>query len=281
MPQRRNIAHIRPQSNYNTIMNIDSCPSHNVALNSELRDKDFAKTKRNQTFESSPIIHEDTLPLTSAVNLSRVHGKPQISDPYLPVKCSSKTTSGKTKSYRQLADSMLQQYTLMTYSSGPLLNSTYQNYSVTMPYQMHYSSYPLNASHGTNSNAHQDRNSQSAYCQGQSFPSFFNPRTAQNMPHGEKVNNWIESIPVFEVDEESWKSECYDSNFPLDWEEEEFDAPLLAESNRISFATHDELLFLQAKKFETAIRRLYRLEKEPNVPQTDFLVDSESFSDYM
>lgn len=261
-------------------MNAESCPN-SVILNCEPGDKEFPKKKRTQKFESSPILHQDKLPSVSAANLSRAQSNSQGPEYYVPVKETSKTPSGKMKSYRQLADGMLQQYTLMSYSSGPIISSMYQNYNLTMPYQMHYSSYPLNVSQGASTNACKEGSSQPTQCQGQSFPSFFNPRTAQNMPHSEKVNNWIESIPIFEIDGERWKSDCYDCNFPLNWEEEEFDDPFLAENNKISFASHDELLFLQAKKFETAIRKLYRLEEEPNAPRRDFLVDSDSFPDYM
>ncbi|CAR27840.1 ZYRO0D07810p [Zygosaccharomyces rouxii] len=277
MPQRRHSSQTKLPFSGNAKINVESCPNSFV-FGSEPRDK----RKRTQKYESSPIpqvSYDEKSTSIPILNVSRNHTNSQGPEYHIPVKS---TPSGKVKSYCQGRDSMLQQYTFMTYSSGPMLNSMYQNYNLTttMPYPMHYSSYPINMqpSHSANPNINLNMSKDQS---SQTFPSFFNPRTAHNMPHMEKVNSWIENIPVFQIDEQNWKSECYDSSFAIDWEEEEFEDPLLAESNKISFATHDELLFLQAKKFETAIRKLYRLENEPSPTKTDFLVDTESFTDYL
>lgn len=279
MPQRRQSSQTRLPFGGNSKANIESCANNSFVFNSEQKDK----RKRAQKYENSPIpqvVYDEKSTSIPMLNISRAHTNSQGPDYHLPLKSTPKTSSDKIKPYSQARDTMLQQYTLMTYSSGPMLGSMYQNYNLTatMPYPIHYSSYPINmpTSHGANLNINMNKEQST-----QTFPSFFNPRTAHNMPHMEKVNNWIESIPIFEIDNENWKSECYDSNFPIDWEEEEFEDPLLAENNKISFATHDELLFLQAKKFETAIRKLYKLENETSRTKTDFLVDTESLSDYL
>lgn len=101
----------------------------------------------------------------------------------------------------------------------------------------------------------------------QTFPSYFNPREASNMPHQEKVNKWIESVPTFNVSGELWESECYSVNTDLDWEEKEFDRGLVChESLPFSLATADEILHLQAKRLDTLVRRNYELT--PEVPLT-------------
>lgn len=278
MPQRRQFSQTRLPFSGNGQLNAESCPNSFI-IGSEPKDK----RKRTQKYESSPIphiSHEEKSTSIPTLNVSKNYANLKGSEYHIPVKSAPPK---KINSHCQGRDSMLQQYTFMTYSCGPIFNSLYQNYNLTttMPYPMQYSSYPINMPSSNSAHPNISVNLNTNKNQPlQTFPSFFNPRTAHNMPHMEKVNNWIENIPVFQIDEQNWKSECYDSSFPIDWEEEEFEDPLLAENNKISFATHDELLFLQAKKLETAIRKLYRLENEPSPTKTDFLVDTESFTDY-
>ncbi|SCU86542.1 LANO_0C08350g1_1 [Lachancea nothofagi CBS 11611] len=98
----------------------------------------------------------------------------------------------------------------------------------------------------------------------QTFPSYFNPRTASNMPHQEKVNKWIENVPTFNVSGERWRSECYSVDLELDWEEQEFDYGLAHHHDYMPFslATADEVLHLQAKRLDTLVRRIYELTPE-------------------
>lgn len=196
----------------------------------------------------------------------------------------SNISSNNFKMYTQLTDNILPQYTLMNYSNGPILSPVYPNNFVA--YHPSYSGYSLqeysyknnltvNNSVANNNNL-KDKSLNHYPSTGQCFPSFFNPRTASNMPHKEKVNNWIENIPIFEVEEGMWESECYNTEYNLNWEEEEFDCQALdfekrrfqnqttkTNKNPYANATNDELLQLQAKKLDTLVRKLYLLEKDP------------------
>ncbi|SCU98553.1 LAMI_0F15236g1_1 [Lachancea mirantina] len=98
----------------------------------------------------------------------------------------------------------------------------------------------------------------------QTFPPYFNPRTAVNMPHQEKVTKWIEHVPVHSLSDGVWESECYSVDDTIDWEECEFDYGLENRHKFLSFSlsTPDELLQLQAKKIDSMVRRLYELTPE-------------------
>lgn len=284
MPHRRATPTNKLPLSHSTKINVESCPN-SILISSETKEKDLLRSKRNRKLESSPVLqisNDDKRTTASMANISKVgHTAPNTPECYLQVKGTPQTSSDRMKAYIQAPDNMLQQYTLMSYSSGPLMSSLYPNYNVSMPYLPHYSGYSIhNIPKGTVQSQLKEKTTQPLY-QDQSFPSFFNPRTASNMPHKEKVNNWIENIPVFEVENGLWETECYDTNYSIDWEEHEFDCRSFNETNKISFVTHDELLFLQAKKFETVVRKLYKLEGEPAFSDKDFLLDTNSLTDYL
>ncbi|SCU86558.1 LAFA_0E01574g1_1 [Lachancea sp. 'fantastica'] len=103
----------------------------------------------------------------------------------------------------------------------------------------------------------------------QTFPSYFNPRSATNMPHQEKVNKWIENVPTFVASGGDWQSNCYSVEFDVDWEEQEFDLANLDQHQNhdptlttFSFNTADEILHLQAKRLDTLVRKVYDLTPE-------------------
>lgn len=264
-------------------MNTESCPNSFLVSN-DTRERDVLRNRRNRRLESSPIggTHQvEDSAFIAANNSAKTQTPPNAPDFYLKLK-GTPQTSDRVKNYCQPNDSVLRQYSLMTYSSGPMVSSLYPNYNVSIPYlPPRYSPYSMQSSVGPSAGQLQapDKKGQSNAYQGQSFPSFFNPRTASNMPHKEKVNNWIENIPVFEVENGTWKSECYESDYSMNWEESEFDEA--AKGDTISFVTHDELLYLQAKKFESLVRKFYRSEHEPKDSQRDILLDNPTLTDYI
>lgn len=105
-------------------------------------------------------------------------------------------------------------------------------------------------------------NNTSEYASSCSFPSFFNPRTARNMGHKEKVNNWLENIPVITTSEGQILVDCFACDFSLNWEEEEFDDPLLFQDHDLSMAHQDDILYLNTRKFDALVRSHYELQKE-------------------
>ncbi|SCW03922.1 LAFE_0H01992g1_1 [Lachancea fermentati] len=104
----------------------------------------------------------------------------------------------------------------------------------------------------------------------QTFPSYFNPRTATNMHHQEKVSKWLEKVPVFNVTDELWESECFDTDDDLDWEEQEFDYAIAGKSSQqiISMSTVDEIIYLQSKRVDTLVRKLYEITPEKPLDST-------------
>ncbi|AMD19858.1 HCL293Cp [Eremothecium sinecaudum] len=99
-----------------------------------------------------------------------------------------------------------------------------------------------------------------------SFPAYFNPRAALNMPHREKVNQWIENVPIHIVNEEYLTHDCYSIDEYMNWEEDEFDMSLFqrGENTQINMATVDELLQFQLKRITSMVLRLY--EESPEIP---------------
>lgn len=264
-------------------INAESCP--NSFLNgTECKERDILRSRRNRRLESSPIgdlLHVEMPTATAPVNLSTTQSASNTAEIYSKLKGTAHSSSERAKNYCQHNESMPQQYTLMTYSSGPMVGSLYPNYNVSVPYLPSRYSYILQGkTNGSPGQATQpEKKPASTPYQNQSFPAFFNPRTASNMPHKEKVNNWIENIPIFEIESGQWKSNCYDSNYSMNWEENDFDDP--AKINNISFITHDELLFLQGKKFESLVRKLYKSELESREIPTNPLLDNSHSTDFI
>ena len=88
------------------------------------------------------------------------------------------------------------------------------------------------------------------------FPSYFNPRQARNMPHSEKVERWMENLPVFfEESTQLTHTDCFnaaeDSDF---WEEDEFDNGM---DDSIVLTNSVEIIFLQQRRITSLINRLY------------------------
>ncbi|CCD24011.1 Pfs1p NDAI_0C03510 [Naumovozyma dairenensis CBS 421] len=99
-------------------------------------------------------------------------------------------------------------------------------------------------------------------CSGETFPPWFNPRIVQNMSHKEKVNKWIEDIPIFEGGNGAWLSNCFDYDYSLDWEEEEFENFCKKSGVQISLVSQEDLLQLQSRKLDVLVRAFYEQEKE-------------------
>lgn len=284
MPQRRIFPNAKLPHSFSSKTNAESCPNSFLA-GTESRERDLLRVKRNRMHESSPILESHTIdkPLSSAIaNLPKAPSAPNTPEYYFQMRSTPQSSSERMKNYCQPPDTMLQQYTLMTYSSGPMISSLYPKYNVSLPYAPpRCSSYSHhNDVNCSTAQSHmKEKNPPPGIYQGQTFPAFFNPRTASNMPHKEKVNNWIENIPIYEIEGGIWESKCYDNNYSMNWEENEFDNP--TKTNSISYVTHDELLYLQARKFESLVRKLYKSEDELQVLHKDTLVNTNALAEYI
>lgn len=280
MPHRRIAANSKIPPSTSSKMNPSSCPNSFLNI-TEPKEKDVLKGRRSRKPESSPLkdSFQSDKPLAAApLNMSTTQSGNTV-DFYSKLKCTPQSSSERIKNYCQANESVLQQYTLMTYSSGPMMNSLYPSYNVSVPYvPSRYSPYFLQNKNNASPAPAPCKEKKAQTSSYQSFPAFFNPRTASNMPHKEKVNNWIENIPVFEIESGLWESNCYDSNYSLNWEENEFDEPVRI--NNISFITQDELLFLQGKKFETLVRKMYKAECEPKESKSSLLLDNPTLTDF-
>lgn len=99
------------------------------------------------------------------------------------------------------------------------------------------------------------------------IPVNFNPRLVANMRHKEKVNLWINMVPVLQIESPSLISDCYKEHFSLYWEEFEFDGGFTEESfskaeNDFSpVIDKDYQLFIQEEKYGLLVRKLYTLEE--------------------
>lgn len=92
------------------------------------------------------------------------------------------------------------------------------------------------------------------------FPPFFNPRQARNMPHNEKVERWMENLPIFfEESEGIIHSDCFDTSSDSEfWEEDEFDNDI---ERPIILTSPVEILFLQQRRITSLIKKAYNTDK--------------------
>ncbi|CEP64054.1 Pfs1p LALA0_S10e01200g [Lachancea lanzarotensis] len=165
------------------------------------------------------------------------------------------------RSYGQPAPGASAQYTLMNYANN--FNQLNSGNTFGAPTPVSQATKPLDTCN-TEMNHIFDDFEQFSF---QTFPSYFNPRSATNMPHQEKVSKWIENVPTFVASSGHWQSDCYGVEFDLDWEEQEFDFATSDQHDdpimtKISFNTADEILHLQSKRLDTLVRKLYDLTPE-------------------
>lgn len=95
------------------------------------------------------------------------------------------------------------------------------------------------------------------------FPLTFNPRLAANMRHREKVDLWIQMVPVLQIETNTLESYCYKEQFSLYWEEFGFDESTSNEFERDKSLVIDKdyQLFLQEQKYGLLVRKMYILEE--------------------
>ncbi|CCH59604.1 hypothetical protein TBLA_0B07880 [Henningerozyma blattae CBS 6284] len=91
-----------------------------------------------------------------------------------------------------------------------------------------------------------------------SIPNGFNPRLARNMAANEKVDKWINKIPIIISKRGDITPNCFEPSFSFNWEEFDFDN----ETGENNFESIDDLLFLQNKKVDALVRKMYMRENE-------------------
>lgn len=143
------------------------------------------------------------------------------------------------------------------------------------------------------------------------FPDSFNPRGTNNMSHKEKVNNWMNGIPIFIIssgnnnssyndvdddDRDVWYNECYPANFPPSstYSEElsfinSINDLLLDEEYSQLFNNHQNELFVdnddiqefQARKITKYTTKLYRMDSSEKIAYGELMMiqDNEQDSD--
>lgn len=105
------------------------------------------------------------------------------------------------------------------------------------------------------------------------LPSYFNPRKASNMHHGEKVDHWIKNLPYWSSNGNAINVECYNNEYDLDWEEIEFeDLNCVAQKPFIDLIDWEDIVFFQSKKLDALVRKGYMQEKQPIdfIPTVEF-----------
>lgn len=261
----------------------------NQRLNTEGRTVDNMKELPNlkrigqiTKYRSSPIPQDTTEYSSShmAMNMSRANTTSVMPEYHTRLKgagsinCVNNNHLNNSGNMFKNTDGATQQYSnILNCSRSPLqgLTTIYPTYNVGYPChntQSQYSPYPYMT-------FTTECVSNDGYL-GESFPPYFNPRAASNMSHKEKVNNWIEKVPIFETEEDIWESECYESELPMNWEEKEFDQPSsYFINNTISLATSDELLYHQGKKIDSLVRAMYHRESEVVRPAKEVLDETQ------
>lgn len=96
------------------------------------------------------------------------------------------------------------------------------------------------------------------------LPSSLNPRRQRNMDPLEKVERWIEAVPIFQLENGGLVSGCFKDHMSLEWEENEFERGF--QNSRTAFEAdtsmdRDLLRYWQEQKFDVIVRKQYYLEK--------------------
>lgn len=141
------------------------------------------------------------------------------------------------------------------------------------------------------------------------FPSSFDPRNAPNMPHKEKVNEWISEVPIYPIvrDESAplWHSECYpgvvsssssnskedDDYLQCDLEDQYWGLNTSYNESTMSvsgfrfglFVDHEDMLEYQSRKITRYVKKLYQQDTSERVVQGEKLppqVLNRHFKDY-
>lgn len=98
------------------------------------------------------------------------------------------------------------------------------------------------------------------------IPSTFDSRFTSSMNHKEKVNLWIEMVPISQLNNGEITSLCYTGQSSLYWDEFEFDNGSNIENldyvgmDMDSIFDKDHQLFIQEQKYDTLVRKIYTLE---------------------
>ncbi|KAH3680256.1 hypothetical protein WICMUC_000437 [Wickerhamomyces mucosus] len=95
-----------------------------------------------------------------------------------------------------------------------------------------------------------------------SFPPSFNPRDTPNMPHKEKVNKWLDNVPIYYADE-SWFNDCYPAVNSLNQDNEIDNDELIWNMNEMNeLIDKDDLIEFQSRIITRFAKDLYKLEDE-------------------
>lgn len=107
---------------------------------------------------------------------------------------------------------------------------------------------------------------------GCSLPTTFDSKAVPNMSHREKVNNWIDLVPVRLNQCGSQNIDCFTTDYPLEYEELEFDMVKYHTPKRgakFSFPSTDDLLEFQSRKIDCLVRKIYSLESDDEYEDSD------------
>lgn len=106
------------------------------------------------------------------------------------------------------------------------------------------------------------------------FPLGFNPRNSPNMPHREKVNRWINEVPVHFLTcrdgVEIWHSDCYPAVIPITscsttsgfmLDSPNYDSRSEEIMSNELFIDDEDVLEFQSRKITEYVRRLYHMDQ--------------------
>lgn len=117
------------------------------------------------------------------------------------------------------------------------------------------------------------------------FPATFDPRSAANMPHKEKVNDWITKVPIYCLaDGQLWYSECYPGVVPasssISTEDESVDdLDIFNYNQRLLgnefdydeqlFVDNEDVLEFQARRITRYVKKIYKMDSTEHVVKGD------------
>lgn len=107
---------------------------------------------------------------------------------------------------------------------------------------------------------------------GNPLPATFDAKAVPNMSHRDKVNCWIDMVPFSTVGDNKNNTGLMSDDYTLDYEEMEFDLNKLTTGKhgvQFSFPTKDDLLEFQSRRIDCLVRKIYSLENEDGIEDSD------------
>lgn len=128
-----------------------------------------------------------------------------------------RTSPDSLMTYGFVADKVLEKWAVLTYLGDPVVEPIYPDCEVILP----HSAMCLKTDGVTDKHESLRPVQPSSYSEEDLFYNYQgegNGNTEDIGDEYDEINRWIESLPIFEANDNEWKSYCYYTDYSQDWE---------------------------------------------------------------